>query len=148
MIIYLKNEQSLEKSWVVVKREVILKDVSGVLFAPKYIRKYHPIASNTGIICFSSIKTLFPKHDPEMLAVLMVRLEFCHPVNLSGIETNLEPIASSSIENATDYLFFPSLLSHAERPQSLTSGGDLSCSQQLSFGWCLGVIPTVEEAEK
>ena len=28
-IIYLKNEQCLEESWVVVKREIILKDVNG-----------------------------------------------------------------------------------------------------------------------
>ena len=46
LTIYLKKKQCLEKSWVVVKKEVILKDVNGVLFAPKYFRGYHSIASS------------------------------------------------------------------------------------------------------
>ena len=137
MIIYLKNEQCLEKSWVIVKREVILKDVNGELFKPKYFKGYHPIASSTGIIRMSTLTELFPQYDPEMLVELMVRLEFCHPVNLSGIETNLQPIgASTSIKSLTDtFLFFPSLL-HTERPQALISEDHLS--RQVGFGWCLG----------
>ena len=83
VIIYLKNEQCLEKSWVVVKREIILKDVNGELFKPKYFKGFHPIASSTGIIRMSSLAELFPQYDPQMLVELMVKLEFCHSVNLS-----------------------------------------------------------------
>ena len=137
LIIYLKNNQCLEKSWVVVKREVILKDVNGVLFSPKYFRGYRPIASSTGIIRTSSLSELFQQYDPGMLVELMVRLEFCHPVNLSDVKTNLQPIDGSC---ATDsLLFFPCLL-HAERPQALTSEVQCSTSQQVGFGWCLGCM--------
>ena len=138
VIIYLKNEQFLEESWVVVKREIILKDVNGELFKPKYFKGYHPIASSTGIIRISSLRELFPQYDPEMLVELMVRLEFCHPVNISGFTTNLQPISvSTSIKSSTEVLlFFPSLLK-AERPQGLTSC-EHELSQQVRFGWCLG----------
>ena len=138
VIIYLKNEQFLEESWVVVKREIILKDVNGELFKPKYFKGYHPIASSTGIIRVSSLRELFPQYDPEMLVELMVRLEFCHPVNISGFTTNLQSIsASTSIKSSTEVLlFFPSLLK-AERPQALTSC-EHELSQQVRFGWCLG----------
>ena len=138
VIIFLKNEQFLEESWVVVKREIILKDVNGELFKPKYFKGYHPIASSTGIIRVSSLKELFPQYDPEMLVELMVRLEFCHPVNISGFTTNLQPMsASTSIKSSTEVLlFFPSLLK-AKRPQALTSC-EHELSQQIKFGWCLG----------
>ena len=142
LIIYLKNNQCLEKSWVVVKREIILKDVNGVLFKPKYFRGYHSIASSTGIIRMSSLSELFPQYDPEMLVELMVRLEFCHPVNLSNVSTNLQPITglTTSVEDATDsLLFFPCLL-HAERPQTLTSEVQQANFQQVGFGWCLGCM--------
>ena len=134
VIIYLKNEQCLEKSWVVVKREIILKDVNGELFKPKYFRGYHSIASSTGIIRMSSLKEVFPQYDLDMLVELMVRLEFCHPVNLSAITTNLQPL-SDSASSTEVLLFFPSLLK-AERPQALISEDHLS--QQVRFGWCLG----------
>ena len=135
VIIYLKNEQCLEKSWVVVKREIILKDVNGELFKPKYFKGFHPIASSTGIIRMSSLAELFPQYDPEMLVELMVTLEFCHPVNLAGITTNLQPIIfpSTFIKNLTNILlFFPSLL-QAKRPQSL-----ITENKRDRFGWCLG----------
>ena len=119
VIIYLKNEQCLEKSWVVVKREIILKDVNGELFKPKYFRGYHSIASSTGIIRMSSLKEVFPQYDLDMLVELMVRLEFCHPVNLSAITTNLQPL-SDSASSTEVLLFFPSLLK-AERPQASTT---------------------------
>ena len=140
VIIYLKNDQRLERSWVVVKRDIILKDVNGELFKPKYFKGYHPIASSTGIIRMSSLAELFPQYDPEMLVELMVRLEFCHSVNLSKIKTNLQPLesfVSTSIENMKDtlLLFFPSLL-QAERPQTLITEDHLL--NQDKFGWCLG----------
>ena len=136
LIIYLKNKQCLEKSWVVVKREVILKDINGVLFAPKYFRGYRPIASSTGIIRMSSLSELFPQYDPEMLVKLIIRLEFCHPVNLSNVSTNLQP-TEGSIDATDKLLFFPCLL-RAERPTY--SEVQCSTSQQVVFGWCLGCM--------
>ena len=106
VIFYLNNKECHEKSWVVIRREALLKEVNGVLFAPKHFKVYHPIASSTGIIRVSSFQQLFPKYDPEMLVELLVSLEFCLPVNLSNINTNLQ--ANPSTKGETDQLlFFP-----------------------------------------
>ena len=137
LIIYLKNNDCQAKSWVVVKREVIMKDINGVLFKPKYFRGYRPVASSTGIIRVSSLSKLFHEYDPEMLVQLMIRLEFCCPVNLSDIKTNLTTIDGTGITDIN--LFFPCLLS-VERPQALTSEIRQSSSQQVCFGWCLGCM--------
>ena len=140
LIIYLKNNQCLERSWIVIKREVILKDINGELYKPKYFRGHHRIASSTGIVRASSLSELFPQYDLDMLVELMVGLEFCHPVDLSDMKTNLCPIESTSTENATDnFLFFPSLLKTG-RPPRLPNETQLSESDLVRFGWCLGCM--------
>ena len=137
LIIYLRNNDCQTKSWVIVKTEVILKDVNSVLFEPKYFRGYHPIASTTGIIRVSSLSELFSQYDSEMLVQLMIRLEFCCPVNLSDVKTNLTTIDGTGMTD--NNLFFPCLLS-VERPQALTSKIQQSYSQQVCFGWCIGCM--------
>ena len=132
VIIYMRNKQCVEKSWVVIKMEILLKEVNGVLFAPKHFKEYLPIASNTGIIHYSSFRELFFKYDPEMLVELLVSLEFCLPVNLSGINTNLQATVATDDER-DQFLFFPSLL-NTERPQDLV----IEQSDLVAFGWCLG----------
>ena len=134
---YFRNKQCLEKSWILVKTEIILKDVNGVLFAPEQFKEHRHIASNTGVIRVSSLRQLFPMYDPEMLVELLVSLEFCLPVNsLPGIETNLQ--ATSSNEDETDQLIFFPALSNTVRPQSLTKEIQKLSTQQLVSGWCLG----------
>ena len=133
---YFRNKQCLEKSWILVKTEIILKDVNGVLFAPEHFKEHRHIASNTGVIRVSSLRQLFPMYDPEMLVELLVSLEFCLLVNLSGIETNLQ--ATSSNEGETDQLLFFPALSNTARPQPVTKEIQILSTQQLVSGWCLG----------
>ena len=135
-VVYFRNKQCLEKSWILVKTEIILKDVNGVLFAPEHFKEHHHIASNTGVIRVSSLRQLFPMYDPEMLVELLVSLEFCLPVNLPGIETNLQ--ATSSNEGEADQLLFFPALSNAVRPQSFNIEIQKLSTQQLVSGWCLG----------
>ena len=135
-VMYFRNKQCLEKSWILVKTEILLKDVNGVLFAPEHFKEHRHIASNTGVIRVSSLRQLFPIYDPEMLVELLVSLEFCLPVNLPGIETNLQ--ATSSNEDETDQLIFFPALSNAVRPQSFIVEIEKLSTQQLVSGWCLG----------
>ena len=135
-VMYFRNKQCLEKSWILVKTEIILKDVNGVLFAPEHFKEHRQIASNTGVIRVSSLRQLFPMYDPEMLVELLVSLEFCLPINLPGIETNLQ--ATSSNEGETDQLIFFPALSNAVRPESFDIEIQKLSTQQLVSGWCLG----------
>ena len=67
IIIFIQNHQQPEKSWIVVDTEKILKEINGVLFAPRYFTEHHQVASSTGIVLSSSLKQLFPHYNLEML---------------------------------------------------------------------------------
>ena len=131
MIIFLKNQQQIENSWILVDTVRLLENVHGILFAPKHFPEHCKIFSNTGIICLSSLKNLFPQYDLKMLVSFLQTLELCHHVNLSGIATNLQRIETPSPSNVEEcFLFFPSLLD-IHRPCILPN------EEGYSFGWCL-----------
>ena len=127
LILFLRNKGS--KSWVVINRKALLKEVNGVLFAPKAIQRvYRDIASNTGIVPLSVLKEAFPDYDIDMLVGFLRSLQFCHIIESSALgclETNI----STSISLPYDeLLFFPALID-AEPPT------DINIEDGL--GWCL-----------
>ena len=134
MIIFLKNQQQIEKSWILADTVDLLKNIHGILFAPKHFLEHCKIFSNTGIIRSSSLKNLFPQYDLKMLVSFLQTLELCHHVNLSGIATNLQRIEISSSSDVEEcLLFFPSML-NIHQPCILPN------EEGYSFGWCLCCI--------
>ena len=120
-----------KSSWVVVKTEVLLKDVNGTLFAPCHFKEHNcDLSSNTGIVPASALQKLFPQYNSDMLLGFLMSLDFCRPVHPSVLQfTNLQTMASHS---ADDLFFFPGLVL-SERPDNL-NWQDFC----LQFGWCLG----------
>ena len=122
LIIFLKNQQQLEKSWVVLDFESLLKKVNKVLALDEFE------VSNTGIVRSSTLKQLFPQYNLEMLVGFIQTLELCHCVNLSGIENTF---SFSNIEECS--FFFPSFL-----PKFRPIIGPVSpYRKDATFGWCL-----------
>ena len=127
LILFIRHHKS---SWIVVKTEALLNEINGTLFAPRQFKEHRDIlASNTGIVSTSSLLSVFPHHNTDMLVGFLQSLNFCRPVEPSVLEnTNLQTTPSHS---TADLLFFPGLV-QSERPDSLV--------QQLGaleFGWCL-----------
>ena len=130
MITFLQNQQHLDKSWIVVDTEGLLKHVLGKLFAPKGFQEHQHVASSTGVVHPSSLQKLFPTHNLDMLISFLENLELCHRVNLSGASTNLKSRTTHlSTDDKELDLFFPSLLD-ACRPSMLLC-------EKFTFGWCL-----------
>ena len=129
LIIFILNQQQLEKSWIVVDTKTILTEIDGILFAPRGFAEHHQVASSTGIVFLSTLEQLFPHYNLKMLVDLIQMLELCHRVDLSGITTNIQSIETSSLENEC-YLFFPLLIDFC-RPD--TQPGE----ENFSFGWCI-----------
>ena len=128
MVIFLKNQNEIDASWIVVDIEAILKEINGILFAPKDSLERHNIASDTGIVRSSALKQLFPRYNIDMLNGFLQTLDICHRVNLSGITSNLRSIGISSDEN--DFLlFFPCFL-RCEPNFPISE-------ESFNFGWCL-----------
>ena len=124
----MQNQEHPQSSWVVVKKEALLREVNGTLFAPDNFKQYRQVASNTGIVPIATLGELFPQYSSEMLVGCLESMEFCHPVDPSTLQTTNLKATSSSLPSETRLLFFPSLVKE-HRP------GDLPSSR---FGWCLG----------
>ena len=119
-------------NWVVVKTEALLNEINGTLFAPCQFKEYRDtLASNTGIVSTSSLLSVFPHYNTDMVVGFLQSLDFCQPVELAVLEnTNLQTAPPHS---TTDLLFFPGLVK-SERPDSLVEHG------ALEFGWCLRCV--------
>ena len=128
LILFMHNQEHPQFSWVVVKKDDLLREVNGILFAPKHLKQYRQVASNTGIVPIATLEELFPQYSSEMLVGCLESMEFCHPVYPSALQaTNLKATTLSPPSGAS-LLFFPSLVEE-HRP------GDLPSTK---FGWCLG----------
>ena len=129
LILFIHHPHS---SWVVVKTEALLNEINGTLFAPRQFKEHRDIlASNTGIVSTSSLVSVFPHHNTDMLVGFLQSLNFCRPVEPSVlVNTNLQTTPSHS---TADLLFFPGLV-QSVRPDSLVQQG------ALEFGWCLGCV--------
>ena len=131
LVLFIHQPHS-QNSWIVVKTEILLKEINGTLFAPEHFTEHHDIASNTGIVRISNLEKVFPMYNIEMLIEFLISLYFCQPMDPLVFQyTNLESIPSDST-TARDLLFFPGLV-EAERPKNLFQQG----KQNLKFGWCL-----------
>ena len=134
LILFLKNEQEIEKSWVIVNKEALLKEVCGTLFALAGFKEHVVISSNTGVVPFSIMTDLFPHHRPDMLIAFLKFFHLCQDVDdafqqevVSNIHNDLHPLSEKS-----RLLFFPALVSmDCPGPISLES------ADQVLFGWCL-----------
>ena len=129
LILFIHHPHS---SWIVVKTEALLNEINGTLFAPRQFKEHRDIlASNTGIVSTSSLLSVFPHHNTDMLVGFLQSLNFCQLVEPSVLEnTNLKTTPSHS---TADLLFFPGLV-QSTRPDNLVQQG------ALEFGWCLGCV--------
>ena len=128
LILFLQNQEHPQSSWVVVEKDVLLREVNGTLFSPHNFKQYHQVASNTGIVPIATLEELFPQYNSKMLVGCLESMEFCHPVDLSTLQATNLKATSSSPSSGANHLFFPSLVKE-HRP------GDLFSPR---FGWCLG----------
>ena len=131
LIVFVKNNHAPGNSWVVARKEVLLTEVNGVLFAPDNFKEHRDIASNTGIISLSSLSQLFPQYSSDMLVVFLQYMELCQEISQDFLTfTNLIiKEDESSDEMKRRLLFFPALIRDTKRPREI--------HETFQFGWCL-----------
>ena len=89
------------------------------------------LASNTGIVSTSSLLSVFPHHNTDMLVGFLQSLNFCQPV---------EP---SVLENTNQTLVLPAGQGYLVAPTEQDQGrrGDQLWSERVwSGGWCSLVL--------
>ena len=130
LVVYLENKEDPAKSWIVVRKKILLAEVGGVLFAPEYFKEHRKIASNTGIITSRALEMVF-SHDPNMLIAFLQSMKLCETLDTRLLKvTNLTLIREDSLHVSDQLLFFPSLIAE-ERPQSVEG--------VFEMGWCLKI---------
>ena len=104
-ILFLKNEQDVEKSWIVLDIDSLLQKIHGRIFAPKGFREHVFAPSSTGILPFSAIKKVFSEDglDPSLVVAFLKQLEMCQTISdteilqlIRGGNPSLKPPRSDS----------------------------------------------------
>ena len=121
-------DTNLAEGWIVLRQNTLLEKVNGVLFAPADFDEHIPIASNTGVIPLSVLKSYFPEYNIEMITQFLIRFELCQPISLAPSNTTPQGPHNSSCPD----LFFPPLVS-ASRPNDVIIRSDAYCWQICSI---------------
>ena len=134
-ILFLKNDANIDKSWVILAKDVLLNEINGTIFAPKGFKNHHNISNSTGVVRLSNIRRLFPHHDPQMLIGFMMHLELCHEIstseaNLINGENLCRP--SDDTHGSESFYFFPALVK-----VELSNKDFFREANYYKYGWCL-----------
>ena len=105
-ILFLKDAQGSENSWIILEREALLSHVTGTVFAPENFKQHCDLATSTGVVPFSKIQTHFPDLDTDMITQFLCHLEFCRLVASSEILD----VAGAPFDPTEKLYFFPGLV--------------------------------------
>ena len=104
--LFLRNIDRIEDSWIVLQKDILLKRITGTIFAPTAHKDHKPLASDTGIVPASKLSKEFPDIDSDLIVSLMSHLQFCHEVTDPEILEQLSIV----VKDRNKYFFFPSLV--------------------------------------
>ena len=133
-ILLLQNHIDLNKSWVVLKPEVLLAEVNGSIFAPDYFKDHFlNFAMSTGVVVLSKIKERFTEFHHEVIVEFLIHLEFCFRIKdkhiLEMITKKEVSLTNDASEYREEYYFFPSLVRN-ENPE------DVCLPQEIDMYQC------------
>ena len=152
-ILFMKNHQHPGKSWIVLKKDVLLSQVNGVIFAPEGFKQHQEISTNTGVVPLSKLSKLAPLFsniDIDVVTKFLSHLEFCQEIkdaDLLSVLVAESRTSTVSVESKTftvsaeskcctttdeRFFFFPGLVS-LNKPQDISLSSE-SDSHSYS-GW-------------
>ena len=123
-ILLLENHAEVNKSWVVLKPEVLLTEVNGSIFAPENFKgQYNGFAMSTGVVPLSKIRERFGEPNNQVITGYLTHLEFCfqikdqHTLEMITKDATLQ-LKTHGSEHVEEYYFFPALI-HKENPSDV-----------------------------
>ena len=138
-ILFLKDEDDIENSWIIIDKVALLSEVNGTIFAPEDFKQHCQLATSTGVVPLKKIVEQFPTHDLNMLIGFLTHLEFCHELSDNEV---LQLIGEENQKhNCGSYFLFPALIK-PEAPHGVWeskphftyhSGWVLQCSKSKHF---------------
>ena len=114
--ILLLKDRIPQNSVILHDTEVLLEKISGKLFAPKEFAIHERVSSNTGVVLFSKLRTLFPHYDANMMLKCLCSIEYCFEVQDAIVLKEL--LKETDCSPNERHYFFPGLIS-AERLENI-----------------------------
>ncbi len=139
LLLFLRNDSSPEKSFLVIDQTALLSEVTGTVFAPENFRQHCKLASSTGVVPLSKFSEAFDGFDIEMLIAFMSHLELCFEIaDKQVLDFISKEIASTATdasvsESENRYIFFPGLI-RIETPEQVWEEAQ---GIKYHFGWIL-----------
>ena len=125
--------QSIESSWIIIDKDMLLREVNGSVFAPADFTE-HKSLTQTGVVPFSKIQSSFPQFDPHLIADFLVHMEFCREMT---VEDGLKLVTQSHPQYSTEpHFLFPALTPLAP-PPDLWQPNPLISYSDYSSCWVL-----------
>lgn len=128
-IMLIKDKFILQRSWIVLKKNVLLKEVSKKIFASSVNITQN--LSGTGVVCFSILRETFSNLDPNMIISFLQAIEYCYEILDDYVMQELFKL-EDKVTNEK-YYFFPHLVT-TERVSPVWSNCE---SKSVEFGWIL-----------
>ena len=114
-ILFLKNADNIENSWVIIDKTRLLSEVTGTIFAPKDFDQHCQLAESTGVVPLLRLTNHFPDLKTEILIGFMTHLEFCREILDNELHKlimkhHLNNTGASTSDLSERYFLFPGLI--------------------------------------
>ena len=113
-ILFLLNETSSDKSFIIIDKAAVLTDIIGTIFAPIDFKEHCQLAADTGVVPQSKLVESFKKYDIKMLTELLVYLELAISIDneevVELINETITPKGQSFSHSYESFLFCPALI--------------------------------------
>ena len=113
--------QSIESNWIIIDRDLLLREVNGSVFAPDDFTE-HKSLTQTGIVPFSKICTAFAQligtkeTDSQLIVDFLVHMEFCREITEEDL---LQLVTETHTEYGSEQHFLFPALTQQSPPQDL-----------------------------
>ena len=135
LLLLVSDSGSIEHSWVILQKQVLLGEINGAIFAPKNFSEHKDLSSSTGVVPSSKLRCTFPPYNPNMIAKFLSHLEFCFKIHdletLQLLKVEIVHEENMPQNPSEEYYFFPALVS-VENPLQVWKQDDVMISR---CGW-------------
>ena len=132
VMLYIQT-QTIENSWIIIDKDMLLREVNGSVFAPAGFTEYKSL-TQTGVVPLSKIKSCFPQFDSQLILDFLVHMEFCRQVTA---EDGLKLVTQTHPEYSQEpHFLFPGLTPQ-NRPPDIWQPNPLISYSDYSSCWTL-----------
>ena len=136
-ILFLHNETSPEKSFIIIDKTALLAEINGTMFAPEDFKQHCQLATSTGVVPRSELAKQFSQFNITVIVRFLSHLEVAVPIEdqevLSLIDKNVNTRSDLTISSNEKYLFCPALIRLEAPPRVFV----YQENQEYDFGWML-----------